>query len=72
MYALSSLMYALSSLIEPSQGHATELALHKAFALLGCDIRTGTSQASQAEKKLQVDIDALKKELGKPVRPTQA
>jgi len=57
-------MYALSSLIEPGLAFQIDTTLHKVWAAVKGTIRPGSSPPSQAEKKLQQDIDALKAELG--------
>ena len=58
------LNYGLSSLIEPTEAYAVEKALHEGFRLLAGEVKAGTAPPSVAEKKLQVDIDVLKKQLG--------
>ena len=58
------LFYGISSLQSPADAHACEIVLHALIKKLGCDVKPGTSPPSLVEKKLQLDIDNLKKELG--------
>ena len=61
------LKYALSSLIDPEERVYLDQSTHAIFLHFKAEIKTGTASATQAERKLQEDIDAKKLLLGKPI-----
>lgn len=61
------LHYGISNLLPPLKAHAMETALHTCFKHMKAEVKVGTAPPSEAEKRLQTDIDNLKKELGKPI-----
>jgi hypothetical protein len=57
------LNYQLSSMLEPSDRHAIEVALASALKLLGSEVRPGAPPRGDAERKLQTSIDELKAQI---------
>ena len=58
------LFYSLSELMEPVQKFAIENSIHKLLTSIKGEIKPGTAPPSEAEKKIQQQVDALRTELG--------
>jgi hypothetical protein len=58
------LFYSLSELMEPVQKFAIENAIHKLLFLTKAEIKPGTAPPSEAEKKIQQQVDQLRADLG--------
>jgi hypothetical protein len=58
------LFYSLSDMIEPGARYMTDVAMHKLLASMKAEVKPGTAPPSEAETKVQAQVDKLRAELG--------
>ena len=58
------LFYSLSELMEPTKKFTLEHGIHQLMLTVKAEIKPGTAPPSEAEKKIQQQVDQLRAELG--------
>ena len=61
---LMILFYSLSDMIEPTARYRTDMAIHKLLNHMKSEVKPGTAPPSEAEKKVQAQVDKIRAELG--------
>ena len=58
------LFYSLSEMIEPGARYQADMAIHKLLNFMKAEVKPGTAPPSEAEKKVQAQVDKIRAELG--------
>ena len=58
------LFYSLSEMIEPNARYKTDMSIHRMLTHLKSEVKPSTAPPSEAERKVQAQVDKLRAELG--------